>query len=235
MPATTVKSAYLLGVRDGLPFILMAVPFALLFGVVASEAGLELIQTIAFSVLVIAGAAQFAALQLMVEDAAIVFVLAAALAVNLRMAMYAAALVPHLGAAPLWQRLIVAYINMDQTYIASTLRYDDNPKWTIEQKVAFFVGVATPLVPCWLSMTVVGALIGASIPPEYALDFIMPIMFLAMVGPMLKTLAHLAGAITSAVVAMALLWMPSGLGLLIAAFCAMVVGVAVETLMERRS
>ena len=235
MPATTVKSAYLLGVRDGLPFILMAVPFALLFGVVATEAGLALIQTIAFSFLVIAGAAQFAALQLMVEDAAIVFVLAAALAVNLRMAMYAAALVPHLGAAPLWQRLIVAYINMDQTYIAGTLRYDDNPKWTTEQKVAFFIGVATPLVPCWLSMTVVGALIGASIPPEYALDFIMPIMFLAMVGPMLKTLAHLAGAITSAVVAMALLWMPSGLGLLIAAFCAMVVGVAVETLMERRS
>lgn len=235
MPTTTVKSAYLLGVRDGLPFILMAVPFALLFGVVASEAGLELIQTIAFSFLVIAGAAQFAALQLMVEDAAIIFVLAAALAVNLRMAMYAAALVPHLGAAPLWQRLIVAYINMDQTYIAATLRYDDNPKWAVQQKVAFFVGVATPLVPCWLSMTVVGALIGASIPPEYALDFIMPIMFLAMVGPMLKTLAHLAGAITSAVVAMALLWMPSGLGLLIAAFCAMVVGVVVETLMEQKS
>lgn len=235
MPTTTVKSAYLLGVRDGLPFILMAVPFALLFGVVASEAGLELIQTIAFSFLVIAGAAQFAALQLMVEDAAVIFVLAAALAVNLRMAMYAAALVPHLGAAPLWQRLIVAYINMDQTYIAATLRYDDNPKWTVQQKVALFVGVATPLVPCWLSMTVVGSLIGASIPPEYALDFIMPVMFLAMVGPMLKTLAHLAGAITSAVVAMALLWMPSGLGLLIAAFCAMVVGVVVETLMEQKS
>lgn len=235
MPTTTVKSAYLLGVRDGLPFILMAVPFALLFGVVASEAGLELIQTIAFSFLVIAGAAQFAALQLMVEDAAVIFVLAAALAVNLRMAMYAAALVPHLGAAPLWQRLIVAYINMDQTYIAATLRYDDNPKWTVQQKVALFVGVATPLVPCWLSMTVVGSLIGASIPPEYALDFIMTVMFLAMVGPMLKTLAHLAGAITSAVVAMALLWMPSGLGLLIAAFCAMVVGVVVETLMEQKS
>jgi predicted branched-subunit amino acid permease len=235
MPATTVKSAYLLGVRDGLPFILMAVPFALLFGVVASEAGLELVQTIAFSLLVIAGAAQFTALQLMVEVAAVTLVLLAALAVNLRMAMYAAALVPHLGAATFWQRIVVAYVNFDQTYMTSIVRYEENPTWSMGQKVAFFIGVSTPIVPLWISMTVVGAVAGAAIPPEYALDFIMPIMFLAMVGPMLKTGAHFAAAFTSAIVALALFWVPAGIGLLIAAGCAMIVGVSVETWMERRS
>ena len=87
MTVTTTKSAYWAGVRDGLPFIVMVVPFALLFGVVGIEAGLSMAQTMSFSVLVIAGASQFAALQLMLENAAIGFVLLAALAVNLRMAM----------------------------------------------------------------------------------------------------------------------------------------------------
>ena len=51
-----------------------------------------------------------------------------------------------------------------------------------------------------------------------------PIMFLAMVGPMLKSLAHVLAAFTSAAVGLALAWMPSGTGLLVAAFCAVLIG-----------
>ena len=235
MSAATDKSAYLRGVRDGSPFILMAIPFATLFGVVATEAGLTLAQVIGFSVLVIAGAAQFAALQLMIENAAIVLVLAAALAVNLRMAMYSAALVPHLGTAPLWQRALVAYVNFDQSYIQSISEYERRPEMTVRQKAAYFLGVATLITPFWVGSTVVGALIGSAIPPEYGLDFIVPIMFLAMVAPMLKSLAHVAAALTSACVALALIGLPSGMGLLIAAVCAMLAGALVETWMERRT
>jgi len=53
------------GVRDGTPFIVMVGPFALLFGVVAAEHGLSLAETLGFSTLVIAGAAQFATLELL--------------------------------------------------------------------------------------------------------------------------------------------------------------------------
>ena len=105
----------------------MVVPFATLFGVVAIEAGLTLAQTLTFSILVIAGASQFAALQLMLENAAISFILAAALAVNLRMAMYSAALAPHLGNAALWQRILIGYLNFDQSYILSVAKYENEP------------------------------------------------------------------------------------------------------------
>ena len=229
MPPTTVKSAYWSGFRDGTPFILMALPFALLFGVVGTEAGLGFGQTFAFSLLVIAGAAQFAALQLMIEDAAIVMVILAAVAVNLRMAMYSASLVPYLGAAPMWQRVLIAYMNFDQTYVASITKYEAVPNLTIAQRVAYFFGVASPIVPTWVGSTVIGIVAGSAIPPEYALDFIVPIMFLAMVGPLLKTKAHVAATVTSVVVALSLASLPSGTGLLIAAACAMVVGVVVET------
>jgi len=68
---------------------------------------------------------------------------------------------------------------------------------TINQRIAFFLGVATPLAPLWIAMTAVGALVGSAIPPEYALDFALPITFLAMIGPMLRTLAHVVAALTS--------------------------------------
>lgn len=233
MPPATAKSAYLAGIRDGWPFMFVAGPFAMLFGVVAAEAGLTLAQAIGFSIVVIAGAAQFAALQLMLDDAAIALVLLAALAVNLRMAMYSAALVPFLGSAPLWQRAVVAYVNFDQTYITAVARYEARPEMSVAERVAFFLGVSTPLVPLWFGMTAVGAIVGTAIPPEYALDFALPITFLGMVGPMLRTLAHVVAAVTSMVVGLALVGLPSGTGLLIAAACAMVAGVLVEDRVDR--
>ena len=235
MTSTTTKSAFWSGFRDGLPFIVMVVPFAMLFGVVAIETGLTLAQTMAFTVLVIAGASQFAALQLMVENAAIVLVLLAALAVNLRMAMYSASLAPHLGAAPLWQRILVSYLNFDQCYMMSIAKYDDTPDMPLPDKIAFFFGVAAAITPFWCGFTFVGAQIGAQIPPAYQIDFILPIAFLSMCAPMIKSLAHLAAAFVSACVALALVWMPSGSGLLVAAVCAMAVGVMVETWQERRA
>lgn len=233
MTKTTLKSPYWEGLRNGLPFVVVVGPFALLFGVVASEAGMALAHVMGFTVMVIAGAAQFAALQMMVENASLGMVLLAALAVNLRMAMYSAALVPYLGSAPLWQRALISYMNFDQTYAASVARYETSPDWNVTQRAQFFFGLSTPIVPVWIAFTLVGAVIGKAIPPEWALDFAVPITFLGLVGPALKTPAHIAAAVVSVVVALALIGLPSGAGLLIAALSAMITGAVVETRMGR--
>lgn len=234
MTTETTKSIFWQGVRDGAPFILVIIPFSTLFGVVATEAGLNVFETLTFSVLVIAGAAQFTAVELLRNDVPTAIVLISALAVNLRMAMYSASLVPYLGSAPLWQRAFVAYLMFDQTYIGSVARYETQPDMTVRDRVAYFLGLATPITPVWMIMTLVGILAGAAIPQAWALDFAIPIMFLAMVAPMLKSLAHVAAAAVSIVVALLLIGLPSGTGLLIAAVAAMVTGAAIETMMERR-
>ena len=228
MSSATPKSDYWRGVRDGAPFILVVAPFALVFGVVATEAGLSVAETMGFSVLVIAGAAQFAALQLMVENAPTIVVLATSLAVNLRMAMYSASLATHLGAAPLWQRALIGYLNVDQSYAVSIARYEAQPDMGLQNKVRYFLGIATPVCPVWYAMSLVGALIGAQIPPEYALDFAVPIAFLAVVAPLMKSPAHIAAALTSVVLALALAPLAYNAGLLIAAAAAMMVGARVE-------
>ena len=234
MASSTPKSAFLRGARDGAPFILVVGPFALLFGVVATEAGLGVAEAMGFSVLVIAGASQFAALQQMVENAPTVMVIATALVVNLRMAMYSASLTPHLGAAPLWKRALAAYLMVDQSYAISIAEYERRPEMTLGEKLAYYFGCVTPVFPVWYAMTWVGAVGGAAIPPGFALDFALPITFIAMVAPLLRTVAHIAAAATSVALALALAWLPSGLGLIAAATAAMAVGARTELWLEAR-
>ncbi|TNC51524.1 branched-chain amino acid ABC transporter permease [Rubellimicrobium rubrum] len=212
------------GIRDGLPFLVALTPFGLLFGVAAAEAGLGLGKALAFSVAVIAGASQFTALSMMRDGAPVLIVLATALAVNLRMAMYSASLAPHLGGLPLWQRALAAYCLVDATYAASIAVYEREPGWTLRDKLAYFAGVCLPVCPTWFLLTVMGAMLGRSVPDWMALDFAVPICFLAMVAPGLRTLAHLLAALTSVALALLLAWMPYSSGLLVAALAAMAVG-----------
>ena len=76
-----------------------AIPFGLLFGVVARDAGLDMSAIMGMSTLVIAGASQYAAIAQMQDNAPAIFVVLTGLAVNLRMAIYSASLAPHLGQA----------------------------------------------------------------------------------------------------------------------------------------
>ncbi len=227
-------SSYARGLRDGFPFILMVFPFGMLFGVVATESGLTLTETVAFSVVVIAGAAQFTALQLMNEQAPVLVVLGSALAVNLRMAMYSASLTPHLGPAPLWQRVFISYFLVDQTYAGSILEFEKRPAMTLGEKSAYFFGLATPVCPPWYGATLLGAWLGAAIPTELGLDFAVPIAFLAMIAPMLRTPAHRIAAATAAALALGFAWLPYNFGLIVGGVGGMMAGARAEQYFEMR-
>lgn len=234
MSKTTTK-AFLRGCLASSPFVIVVAPFALLFGVVATEAGLDVAKVMLFSVSVFAGASQFAALQLMQEDAPVLVVLATSLAVNLRMVMYSVAMAPHLGAAPLGMRALMAYFLVDQSFAASTVEFEKRPNQSLAEKVAFFFGSVTPIAPLWFGSTLAGALIGQAIPKDYALDFAVPITFLAICAPMLRSVPHVIAAVVSIVAALLLSAMPYGSGLLLAAGLAMAAGAGAEVALERRA
>lgn len=234
MTTTTHKSPYRQGVIDGSPFILVIIPFATLFGVLATEAGLNVFETMAFSVVVIAGAAQFTALQLLQENVPTAIVLISALAVNLRMAMYSASLTPYIGGAPLWQRALCAYVTVDQSYVVGIAKFEREPDMSVPARVAYFLGAVTPVVPLWYLFTLVGALLGAQVPDSWALDFAIPITFLAMIAPMFRTAAHVVAALVAVVVSLLAAGVPYSLGLIIAGVAGMMAGAQTEGWLARR-
>ena len=220
---------------DCSPFILVVAPFGLLFGVLASEAGLDLLQAMSMTVLVIAGASQFTALALMSEHAPTFIVILASLAVNLRMAMYSAALLPHLGKASLKSRILASYFMVDQTFAVSIKKFENEPEWSIAQKLSYYLGSAMSICPLWYVFSLIGAVAGKAIPKEYSLDFAIPICFIALVAPMLRSLPHLVAALVSISLALLLGWMPFNLWLLIAAIFAMIAGARTELWLKQRN
>ena len=222
------------GAVKSLPFLIVMIPFATLFGVVATEAGMDVAQVMGFSVLVLAGASQFTAVQLLSDNASVIIVILSCLAVNLRMAMYSASLVPWLRGATGAHKAWVAYALVDQSYALSIQEYEANPRLTLTQRLAFFAGVVMVVCLPWMVFSWVGATVGRTLPDDIALDFAMPITFLAMIAPMLRTPAHLAACFVAILGSLVFAGLPSGLGLLIASPLGMAVGALVETWSKQR-
>jgi len=58
---------------------------------------------------------------------------------------------------------------------------------------------------------------------------------LAIIAPMMRTLAHMIAAVTSIILALIFAGLPYNLGLLIAAVVAMMIGAQIELIMARRA
>lgn len=224
----TERAAFWNGFVEALPFLVVIVPFGLLFGVVAAEAGLDLLQTMVMTAFVIAGASQFAALQLLSDHAPALVAILTGLAINLRLAMYSASMSAHVGKASALQRLVFAYVLVDQTYAIAHRKFEATPGLSVDQKIWYFLGCATPLCLAWYAVTLIGALAGTAIPAEYALDFAVPVTFIALFAPLLRSVPHIAAAFVSVVAALVFAELPYNLGLMVAAILAMMTGAALE-------
>ena len=233
MISSRPKSLYWRAFRDGLPFVMVVFPFSMVFGVVAVEAGMTVAQTIGFSVVVIAGAAQFTALQLIQEEAPTIVVILSALAVNLRVAMYSASLTPYLGSAPLWQRAFAAYLLVDQAFALSHTRFETHPKMTTPQRMAYYFGACTLVMLIWFSFSYVGAAAGTQLPANIPLDFALPIAFLSMVAPALRTLPHVIAAFFAVCASLATAGLPFSLSLVIGGLVGMIAGAQAEVFLHR--
>jgi 4-azaleucine resistance transporter AzlC len=217
------------------PFIVIVVPYSMMFGVVARDAGLDLLQTMGMSVLVIAGASQFTAVTLLSEGAPVFVALLTALVVNLRMAIYSAALVPHLGHARLGTRALVAYFMVDQAFVVAVKRYEEPPPLGPSERVAYYFGAMLLICPFWYGGTLAGALLGQAIPASLSIDFAVPVCFIALVAPSLRSLPHVAAAITSVIAMLLFHDLPWSLGLIVAAVLGMVAGAQTEYALRRRA
>ncbi len=232
--ARSVNQTFLQGYRDMIPFVTIVIPFALLFGTVATEAGFNVAQVMSFSILVIAGSSQFIAVVTMADNAPTFIVLLTSLAVNLRMAMYSAALVPHFGHIPLWKRALMSYGLVDQSFAMSMNKFENEPDMSTPAKLAYYAGGFCFLAPLWFVSTYVGAVLGGQIPKELALDFALPICFIALSAPLIRTLPHAVAAFVSVFCALLFASIPYSLGLIGAGICAMIAGAQTELWMKGR-
>jgi 4-azaleucine resistance transporter AzlC len=225
-PVTFDRSAFLSGVKDVLPMTLGAVPFGLITGVSAVGMGMHEVDIVLMSATVFAGASQLAAISLIGTGASIWVVLLTTAMINLRHVMYSASLVPWLERYSLGSRLLMAFLMTDHAYAFGVLRYREEDASFSRRD--YFLGVGSIIWVAWVSATAVGAIVGTQVPAVWQLDFAVPLMFLALLVPAVRTRPALLAAATGGALALALAPLPFNLGLVAAASAGIVVGAAAE-------
>jgi 4-azaleucine resistance transporter AzlC len=222
-------TAFRQGVLTVSPIILGVIPFGLIYGVTAKAAGLDAWAGLAMSYLIFAGAAQLAFLDLLVQESPALVVLATALIVNLRMAMYSASLAPHFAPFPTGWKQLGAYLITDQAFAMTLNRYGEGEPLNDSEKLSYYLGSAITMWATWQISCTVGVFLGAALPTDWSLDFAIPLTFMVLLVPALKDRYTVVAAVAGGTVAAAAQGMPLKLG----TFTGIVVGIAAGFIYER--
>lgn len=224
------RQAYAQGFRDSIPVLIGIVPYAMIVGVAAVSVGVLAADAVGMSLVVFAGASQLAALELIGRSAPVAVIVLTTFMINLRFAMYSAALAPHVRHLPPWLRSVIGFVLTDQGFALFTLRMREHPD---TPRRAYLLGVLLPFYVVWGGMTAVGAALGAQVPESWQLDFALPLTFLALLFPALRDRPSVVAAVTGGLVAVALRGLPFNLGLVVAALAGVGAGAWVEVARER--
>jgi 4-azaleucine resistance transporter AzlC len=232
---STKGSEFLAGLKAELPLLIGVVPFGMIFGVLAIDAGIPAGPSQAMSAIIFAGSSQFITTQLVHVAAPSVVILMTIAVVNLRHALYSASVSPYTRhLSPSWKWLL-AYLLTDEAYAVTILHYQQTGEpGQVDHRHWYFLGAGLALWSSWQLSTAAGILLGAVVPESWSLDFTLALTFIALVVPSLKDRAGLASALSAGVVAVWAINWPYKLGLVTAALVGILVGVLLENLANQK-
>jgi 4-azaleucine resistance transporter AzlC len=222
------RAEFWAGAKATLPLIAGAVPFGIVFGAVAINAGLTPGAAAGMSALVYAGSAQFIAVGLVAQQVTTGFIILTTFVVNLRHALYAASLAPHLKHLPQRWLLPLGFWLTDETFAVVITRFEAEGE--SPHKHWFYLGSALAMYGNWQLCTWIGIVAGQQIPNPRAwgLDFAMIVTFIGIVAPLVRSRAVLASVIVSGAVAVLAHGLKNEMGLMVAALLGIAAGAVTE-------
>lgn len=178
------------------------------------------------SIVVFAGASMVAAAQLLASGSPALLVILTTVFINLRFMMYSASLRLHFGREPLAWRMLIAYLQADNVYGLTLVRFAEHPD--APGKRAYFMGAALLTWLGWQLAVAAGIAIGAGLPASLRLEFAAPLAFIAMTIPLLRDRAMVAAALVAGITVVATHALPFKLSVPVAALAGIAAGLALE-------
>ncbi len=229
MPLSLRRQEFIRGVRDTLPLLLGAFPFGLIYGAVAVTSGLSLAAAMAMSAFVFAGSSQFIAVGLVAARTPVAIIVLTTLIVNLRHMLYSATLLPYLKNLSQKWRIPLAFWLTDETFAVTVHRFQQADGST--EKHWYQLGSSVAMYLNWQFWCWSGLMLGTKIPnaSEWGLDVAMPVTFIGMIIPFVKTIPMAVCILTAGAASLLTLTLPYKLGIVVSAF----VGIAAGFMAER--
>jgi len=209
-PAIDLATARRRLVVDGLGILATAAGFGFVYGLSARTAGFSPLEASAMSVLVFAGAAQFAAVGYVAGGFSWLGIVLLTAFLNVRHLLYSAALAPWFVDRPRAERAAMAHFLTDESFALSIThlrRLGRRDRWGY-----WFPAIVTTFIP-WNLATLGGVLIGGAIPDpsRFGLDVVFPAamggLAVALVAGRREAVAAIVGAIVG--VGVSLAWDPA--------------------------
>jgi len=226
------RSAVRDGLADAAPMLIGVVPFGLVAGAAPIAAGLDLGHAVGMSMFLFAGASQLAVADVLGSGGGVAIAVLTAVTINLRLLLYSASLAPPLAQESLRDRLAAGYLLVDQAYALAVVRWDGTDDR--RDRLPYYFAVGILLWVAWQVTTVVGALVGSSLPEEIPLDFAVPLVFLVLLVPVLDRRPSLVAAVVGGLSAVAAAELgASRLAIMIGGLCGIAAGVVAEVRVER--
>ena len=175
-----VVHQFFAGARACVPVAISVAAYGLVWGMLARDAGLSLLEVMMMSGLVFAGSAQFVALDLWTATPSTLPVgplVLAALIVNLRYLLLTATLRPLYRESHLWRGALSMYLVTDENWAMTVAAMTRG-----QGSVAFLMGGGALAWASWMTTNVTGYGLGSAIddPSRWGLDFAFTATFLAL-------------------------------------------------------
>ena len=228
------RAAFWAGVRDILIVSPSYVPFALVCGVAAANVGMSPSAALALPALVFGGSSQAVVLQFLMGASTVWIAVLSGLVVNLRMAIYSAAMAPKVRQLSTVKRMAAAAFLVDNAFAFIQRRETTHPEDGKSGNLMwYYTGLTCILWPNWVVFCGVGYLAGNVIPSTWQLDFAIPLSFIAMLGMHVHSKPAIAASVVGGLASLWFFDLPLKLGLIAACIAGLCAGLAAEQL-ERR-
>lgn len=212
---------------DALGIAVSAGGFGFVYGLAARSAGFSPLEAGAMSVLVFAGASQFAAVGYVLGGFSWLGVIVLTAFINARHVLYAAALAPYLAAKPRPLRAAMAHLLTDEAFALSIAHFRRIGRADVPGY--WLAAIGSTFIP-WNIATLAGVTVGGTIPEpsRFGLDVIFPAAMAGLAVGLIvgrrDVVAALAGAVVG--VGVSLAWDPAA-GIVAGGLVGPLVGMAI--------
>ena len=185
---TLNKKAFFQGVMDILPLSIAVLPWGILAGSMAINAGLSFAQAFSMSAIVFAGAAQLVSLGLVMSHASVFTIIITIFFLTSQHLIYALNFRKEVSQFPTHQRLMIGFLLTDELFAVGI---GENKQRTF----AYLFGAGLCFYLAWCLFSLLGILLAQSIPnlESLHLDFSIVAVFILIIVPMVKNIATLIG------------------------------------------
>jgi 4-azaleucine resistance transporter AzlC len=151
------SNSFVSGMKAGISIAIGYLPIAITFGLLGKSTGLTFFETVAMSVFVFAGAAQYIALSMIAVGTTGIEIVLTTFIVNIRHLLMSMSINEKSSKDPLLSKLLYSFGITDETFTVAMTQKDQISK-------GFMFGLITISYGSWVINTGVGFIIGANLP-----------------------------------------------------------------------